>query len=62
MGSRGKRFLLTGTGDPAVHIDGTVIPLVDGRSLFIKMTGPANTVSAEADRIEAFLSSLSIQQ
>lgn len=59
-GREAQRFQLSGTGTPPTNIDGTVIPLQDGRSLFIKMTGPAETVTGEADRIGEFLASLQI--
>lgn len=60
-GRAAQRFVLEGTAASPQAIDGTVIPLEDGRSLFIKMTGPAAVVLAEADRITAFLASLEIK-
>ena len=59
----GKRFLLTGE-DPAkgTAIDATIVPLgPDGNmNLFVKMTGPVQTVVKESDAIASFLSSLKL--
>ena len=64
-GVAGKRFLLIGDeGDAAerMAIDATIIPLgSDGTSnLFVKMTGPAETVEKQADAIALFLKSLKL--
>jgi len=59
----GKRFLLTGEDpDQGLAIDATVLPLgPDGKmNLFIKMTGPAETVVKESDAIASFLNSLKL--
>lgn len=60
-GRVGKRFFMRGSGDQALGIDGTMVPREDGSSLFIKMTGDAKVVTAEADRIGEFLSSLKVK-
>ena len=64
-GLTGKRFLLLGDDSDAAQgmaIDATIIPLgSDGTSsLFVKMTGPAETVENEADAITSFLKSLKL--
>ena len=41
-------------------IDATIIPLSDGISLFVKMTGPAKTVAGQAEAIASFLKSLKL--
>jgi hypothetical protein len=58
-GRAAQRFLLTdgGTGDGAA-IDVTIVPLEGGSSLFVKMQGPAATVSEQAEQISSFLQSL----
>ena len=59
----GKRFLLTGEDpDKGRAIDATILPLgPDGKmNLFIKMTGPAETVVKESDAIASFLNSLKL--
>ena len=60
-GRASQRFLLTGT-DPktGTAIDATIVPLDDGFSMFIKMTGPAEIVTDQSDEIEAFLNSLKL--
>lgn len=60
-GRQGQRFLLTGE-DPesGTAIDATVVPMDDGMSLFVKMTGPAKTVLEQSDAIASFLSSLEL--
>jgi hypothetical protein len=60
-GRSGQRFLLTGE-DPAsgTAIDATIVPMDGGISLFVKMTGPAKTVSEQSDAIASFLDSLEL--
>jgi hypothetical protein len=60
-GRPGQRFLLTGE-DPAsgTAIDATIVPMDGGVSLFVKMTGPAKTVSEQSDAIASFLDSLEL--
>jgi hypothetical protein len=60
-GRVGKRFFMRGSGEQALGIDGTMVPREDGSSLFIKMTGDADVVTAEADRIGQFLGSLKVK-
>lgn len=61
-GRPAQRFFLTGGDGPAASaIDATVIPLDNGMSLFVKMTGPLDTVSQQADAIASFLESLEFQ-
>ena len=63
-GKPGKRFLLMAEkdADPKMAIDATIVPLgTDGASsLFIKMTGPAETVENQANAITLFLKSLKL--
>ena len=64
-GTKGKRFLLLGSEEDAAArnaIDATIIPLgSDGTSsLFVKMTGPAETVESQASAIQSFLKSLKL--
>ena len=60
-GRSAQRFLLFAedatSGDA---IDATIIPLDQGISLFVKMTGPATTVSDQAEAIASFLESLKL--
>ena len=58
-GNDGQRFLLTGD-DPAKGkaIDATIVPMANGGSMFIKMTGPAKTVADQHDAMTKFLQSL----
>ena len=60
-GRPAQRFFLSGedsaSGDA---IDATIIPLDNGVSLFVKMTGPAETVSSQSDAIASFLNSLQL--
>ncbi len=60
-GRPGQRFLLTGD-DATVGsaIDATIVPLDGGVSLFVKMTGPAETVVDQSDAIASFLDSLEL--
>tara|TARA_R110002073_G_scaffold65408_13_gene163391 strand:- start:17368 stop:18552 length:1185 start_codon:yes stop_codon:yes gene_type:complete len=60
-GRDGQRFLLLGTDPEAgTAIDATIVPLDEGFSLFIKMTGPAKTVTAESEAIKSFLESIKL--
>jgi hypothetical protein len=60
-GRPAQRFFLTGEDATSGEaIDATIIPLQDGVSLFVKMTGPAETVSSQSDAIGAFLDSLQL--
>lgn len=60
-GRPAQRFLLTGDTDGSgTAIDATVVPLEAGQSLFIKSTGPYETVTAEADAMRSFLESLQL--
>jgi hypothetical protein len=61
-GRPAQRFLLFAedatSGDA---IDATIIPLSDGFSLFVKMSGPAETVAEQAEAIASFLKSLKLK-
>lgn len=60
-GRPAKRFLLLGDDPEAgTAIDATIVPLEDGMSLFVKMTGPVETVRGESDAIASFLESLKL--
>lgn len=61
-GMKGKRFIIVGD-DPTspLSIDGTMIPLEDGFSMFIKMTGPSKTVAAQSDSMRSFLQTLTFK-
>ena len=60
-GRAAQRFFLTGEDrNKGDAIDATVVPLENGLSLFIKMTGPSETVSQQADAIASFLNSLKL--
>lgn len=59
-GIESQRFLMSGSGEPLQAIDATIVPLAEGFSLFIKMTGDADTVAAESERIQKFLDSLKL--
>lgn len=60
-GRRSQRFLLVGEDpDSGTAIDATIIPFDGGTSLFVKMTGPVQTVRAESEAIAAFLESLQL--
>ncbi|TWU42288.1 hypothetical protein [Novipirellula artificiosorum] len=58
-GRKSQRFLLLGE-DPAsgTAIDATIVPLEDNFSMFIKMTGPVQTVRDQSDQTKAFIESL----
>lgn len=64
-GMAGQRYFLEpgeqADGD-ANAIDGTIIPLGEGFSLFIKATGPAGTLREQRDQIAAFLDSIRLQR
>lgn len=45
-------------GDAATAIDGTVVPLSDDFAMFIKMTGPAETIRQQSEQMKSFLESL----
>lgn len=62
-GMEAQRFYLSdGKGDESTGqmIDATIVPLENGASMFIKATGPAQTVIAEREAIGKFLQSLSV--
>lgn len=60
-GRPAKRFLLLGDEPNSGNaIDATIVPLEDGMSLFVKMTGPVETVRAESEAIAGFLKSLKL--
>ncbi len=60
-GRSSQRFLLVGEdADSGTAIDATIIPLEGGMSLFVKMTGPVQTVRAESESIAAFLNSMKL--
>ncbi|TWU59350.1 hypothetical protein Poly51_21380 [Rubripirellula tenax] len=60
-GRPGQRFYLTSEDEAGQAIDATIVPLDGGMSLFIKMTGPAKTVSGESEAIADFLKSLKLK-
>jgi hypothetical protein len=54
-----KRYVLTGENpDEGEAIDATIVPMKNGQSMFIKMTGPAATVADQNDAMVKFLESL----
>ena len=56
-----QRFVLKGENpDRGDAIDATIVPLEGGMSLFIKMTGPVQTVTAQSDEMTSFLKSLKL--
>lgn len=59
-GRPGQRFYLGTDEASGTAIDASIIDLDDGFSLFVKMTGPAATVSDQAERIGDFLDSMKI--
>lgn len=60
-GRPAQRFLLTGEDSSSgTAIDATIVPLEEGISLFVKMTGPAQTVTEQSDAIASFLESLEL--
>lgn len=61
-GRPGKRFLLPGSGAPPMATDATIVPLGDGFSMFIKLTGDARTVAEQSDNVTQFLNSLKLNR
>lgn len=60
-GRSGQRFFLVGEDtDSGKAIDATIVPMDGGMSLFVKMTGPAKTVSEQSEAITSFLESLEL--
>jgi hypothetical protein len=60
-GRPAQRFLLTGDdAATGTAIDATIVPMDGGMSVFVKMTGPAKTVTEQSDAIASFLQSLKI--
>lgn len=60
-GRQGQRFFLTGEdATTGTAIDATVVPMEGGMSLFVKMTGPAKTVTEQSEAITSFLESLEL--
>lgn len=57
-GREAFRFIISGPDSATQAIDGTIIPLADGQSKFIKVTGPPDTVKEEQENTAAFLKSL----
>ena len=58
-GRQAQRFLLQGDeGENSSAIDATIVPLEEGFSLFVKMTGPSTTVTSQSDQMASFLKSL----
>ena len=58
-GREAQRFFLTSDAEEVdMCIDATIVPLGDQQSVFIKMTGPSQTVEAQGDKIRDFLESL----
>lgn len=61
-GRDGQRFFLAGDeADQGTAIDATIVPMDDGMSVFVKATGPAQTVKQESEAIAAFLESLELR-
>lgn len=61
-GRDGKRFTLGGEGKgDGTAIDATIIPIADGMSLFIKMTGPEETLQEQSQKISEFLKSMRLK-
>ncbi|MEM0927117.1 MAG: hypothetical protein AAGJ83_13830 [Planctomycetota bacterium] len=52
-----QRFIIV-KDDAEIAIDGTVVPLESGQSVFIKMTGPPDVVREQRNAMAAFLESL----
>jgi hypothetical protein len=60
-GRSGQRFFLTGEdATSGTAIDATIVPMDGGMSLFVKMTGPAKTVTGQSEAIASFLESLEL--
>ena len=63
-GREAQRFFLSGGDDKpnAQGIDATIVSVGDGMSLFIKATGPAETLGEERERIGKFLESIRLDE
>jgi hypothetical protein len=60
-GRASQRFLLLGEdAENGTAIDATIVPLEDGMSLSVKMTGPSKTVRDASDQIADFLKSIKL--
>jgi len=61
-GKESQRFILEGeeSDGKTTSIDATIVPLGDGFSLFIKMTGPAETVADQYEATTSFIKSLKL--
>jgi hypothetical protein len=63
-GRDAKRYYLRADGEAAnaeaQAIDATIVPIGDGMSMFIKATGPPETLQSEKERIGEFISSLQL--
>ena len=60
-GRSGQRFFLAGEdATSGTAIDATIVPMDGGMSLFVKMTGPAKTVTEQSEAITSFLESLEL--
>lgn len=60
-GRSGQRFFLSGEdATSGTVIDATIVPMDGGMSLFVKMTGPAKTVTEQSEAITSFLESLEL--
>jgi hypothetical protein len=60
-GRVGQRFFLSGEDSTTgTAIDATIVPIEGGMSLFVKMTGPAKTVTEQSEAIASFLDSLEL--
>ena len=58
-GREAQRFIILGDAEKGQNsIDATIVPLDGGFSMFIKMTGPAETVQEQSDAMSSFLDSL----
>ena len=60
-GIKAKRYvLLPEDGSTGNAIDATIVPQDSGMSLFIKMTGPVETVKTQHDALTAFIESITL--
>ena len=51
--------MLTGPDtEKGTAIDATIVPMDDGTSMFIKMTGPISTLNDQNEQLGEFLNSL----
>ncbi len=65
-GRSAQRFVLlppndesdANSSDDATAIDGTVVPLSDDFAMFIKMTGPVETIQQQSEQMKSFLEAL----